>query len=364
MQRIVIQASDAGFFNLSPLGDPLAPNVFLKTAVNIAGLIESTDQGWQSRESGMYAGFGVEVRVTTDLPLDTKLGLQSPIDVTDVVFFRIENDQKSVTGTLHFPAPVTITATYDQLGVDRFGWRADLGTPITNMVRADGFLFNGGTGDDVFAPHTTILPTYGTSVLHGYEGNDQLTGSLGNDVIWGGSGDDTLFDPDGVNRILAGSGDDFARLGDGSDGGIIRGGTGNDTLVSGAGNDRLIGNAGRDVLQGGAGNDVLDGLLGRDTLDGGRGADVVNGGKGNDVLTGGEGGDRFVFDATQNGRDTITDFTPAEDILVFSGIAGPDTLTIVQTGVDTVIDWGVDGANITLQNTETASLGADDFLFL
>ncbi len=362
MARIVIRATDTGFFNLSPLGDPLAPNVFLKTAVNIAGIVESTADGWQSRESARYDSFGIDLVTMAPPPEAGTFGQQATLDITGLEYYRIEGGERIVTATMELPQPLSVTATYDRLDVGRSGWQAGAGTPLDRMLRAEGVLFEGGAGDDIFEAHIPTFPVYGTNVLRGFDGNDRLTGSLGNDRLWGGTGDDRLIDPDGVNFIFSGAGNDYAELGDGSDGSTVFGGLGDDTLVSGAGDDHLIGNAGRDTLVGGAGDDRLDGMLANDTLIGGRGDDILTGGRGSDRLTGGEGTDRFVFDTTDPGRDTITDFSDGEDILVMQGSTFDD-LSILQSGSNTVIDWGLGSSYILLENTDTALVGADDFLF-
>lgn len=76
----------------------------------------------------------------------------------------------------------------------------------------------------------------------------------------------------------------------------------------------------------------VQGTAGRDTLVGTAGDDVIEGGAGADTLTGGAGRDQFVYSSALDGVDTITDFSPAEDLLVFtkllqvSGINSPDPL--------------------------------------
>jgi hypothetical protein len=69
----------------------------------------------------------------------------------------------------------------------------------------------------------------------------------------------------------------------------------------GLGDDHIIGNAENNTLLGLDGNDAIEGYLGADTLTGGRGSDV------------------FVYsksgDSPDLGRDTITDFRPAEDLI-------------------------------------------------
>lgn len=100
---------------------------------------------------------------------------------------------------------------------------------------------------------------------------------------------------------------------------VIRGGNGNDIVYSFGGNDILFGDAGGDRLYGVNGDDDLYGGTGRDGLNGGYGSDYLSGGLDFDTLTGGAGRDYFVFDATASiyNVDTITDFTPADDTIMF-----------------------------------------------
>jgi Ca2+-binding RTX toxin-like protein len=100
----------------------------------------------------------------------------------------------------------------------------------------------------------------------------------------------------------------------------LRGAGGNDTLTGGAGNDTLTGGAGADTLNGGNGNDNLIGSGGADTL---------IGGAGNDTLSGGNGTDRFVFNAPNEGVDTITDFGNGADAIVVSNAGFGGGLTTV-----------------------------------
>ncbi|MBK1814275.1 hypothetical protein JIN84_01460 [Luteolibacter yonseiensis] len=62
----------------------------------------------------------------------------------------------------------------------------------------------------------------------------------------------------------------------------------------------------------------MRGGFGKDKLSGGAGNDVLSGGAGDDLLTGGPGADRFVFGGVDLGRDQITDFDSANDILDLS----------------------------------------------
>ena len=100
------------------------------------------------------------------------------------------------------------------------------------------------------------------------------------------------------------------------------GGVSNDTITGGLGADTLKGNSGADLLDGGDGDDLFIRGSGNDTLLGGDGNDTLTGGTDNDSLTGGAGADRFTYTATNEGVDTITDFTIAQgDVLAFQASA-------------------------------------------
>lgn len=92
---------------------------------------------------------------------------------------------------------------------------------------------------------------------------------------------------------------------------------GPDTIVADPGCDAvLVGLGGSDTLIGGDGWDVLWG----DALSAGDGL----GGNGADILTGGAGFDAFGFNRAAESRgnhiDTITDFTPGEDVIAMAGV--------------------------------------------
>lgn len=76
------------------------------------------------------------------------------------------------------------------------------------------------------------------------------------------------------------------------------------TLTPGSGSQRRI-------IRGGFGNDHLSG---------GPGADTLSGGAGDDILTGGVGSDQFVFGGVDTGRDRLTDFDPAQDLIDLSAL--------------------------------------------
>lgn len=61
-----------------------------------------------------------------------------------------------------------------------------------------------------------------------------------------------------------------------------------------------------------------DPLTGQNTIAGTSENDMITGTSSDDLITGGQGRDRFVFRAPNQGADTITDFTVAEDTLAVS----------------------------------------------
>ncbi|KQY89143.1 ExeM/NucH family extracellular endonuclease [Pelomonas sp. Root1444] len=64
----------------------------------------------------------------------------------------------------------------------------------------------------------------------------------------------------------------------------------------------------------------LGGTAGNDTIVGTDGDDVIEGGLGRDTLTGKAGANQFVYRTGSDGLDTITDFKPGVDSLVFTDL--------------------------------------------
>ena len=204
--------------------------------------------------------------------------------------------------------------------------------------------FVGSAHDDVF------LGSARGDVVEGGNGDDVLAGMGGNDVLLGGAGADTLGGGTGNDRLEGGAGGD-----------TLFGAAGDDVLFGDAefafevegGDDRLFGGAGADVLVGGRGDDVLFGQAGRDRL---------TGGEGDDTLTGGAGRDEFVVGGFGRQTDTVTDFTPGEDVLMVEGTFSVDALFIVERGADTVVylsEFDRERA-VVLEGVAPADLGPDD----
>lgn len=332
MSRIKITATDAGFFNLSPLGKSLAPNVFLKTAVNIRGEVLGADN-WQSAESAMYSDFGIDVDASA--PTSARLGMLGEVLVSGLSYYRVEEGEKVVIGSIEFAAPLHVKAQYDELADGTFGWIADAGVALQNALKTDGFVFKGGAGDDNFAPHIDMVPAYGTNILRGRGGDDTLVGGLGDDRISGGNGDDTLSDFGGQNVLFGRAGNDTIKFGDYSDESQGRGGKGDDTLISGAGDDWLFG---------------------------GKGDDVLHGGSGDNHLRGGKGDDMFVFDQSDRGTNVISDFVDGQDMLVMQGINGFTEIEVLDTDAGSIVSWG-GNSEVLLQGVAAELIDVSDFIF-
>jgi Ca2+-binding RTX toxin-like protein len=172
----------------------------------------------------------------------------------------------------------------------------------------------GGVGNDILTGNA------GTDTLHGDDGDDTLLGGSGNDSLDGDAGDDSL-DGGSVNDTLFGrAGNDTLFGGGGND--SLDGGSGTDSLDGGEDNDTLFGGSDNDTLFGDTEDDSLLGGDGNDTLIGGDGNDTLIGGDGNDTLTGGSGSDQFVYNNSNEGPDSITDF----------GFGGADAIVLSSGG--------------------------------
>lgn len=194
----------------------------------------------------------------------------------------------------------------------------------------DLWTINGLGGDDILNGNASADSIYGGS------GNDTIDGRGGADTLYGGIGNDTFYIDNLGDRIVEafGEGTDTAfssvsftmeaNLEKLTQTGIADiNVTGNDfanTLTGNAGNNSFNGGLGGDLIMGMVGNDTIYGEAGNDFLQGNDGNDLLVGGAGLDELTGGAGADRFLFDSltVSADRDTVKDFSAAEDVFVFS----------------------------------------------
>jgi Ca2+-binding RTX toxin-like protein len=174
---------------------------------------------------------------------------------------------------------------------------------IWNLLATDSYNIVGSNFDDN---------------LSGASAADTLFGGGGKDILNGNAGTDTLHGDNGDDTLLGGSGNDSLDGDAGND--SLDGGSLDDTLIGGSLDDTLFGNSEDDSLLGGSGNDSLDGDTENDTL---------IGGDGNDTLTGAGGVDQFVYNNSNEGADSITDFTITDgDVIVLSsgGFGGLTTM--------------------------------------
>lgn len=362
---IEIRASRSGFHFLSPLGDPLAPDVFLNAAPFPRGDITLPDSGTAWQSDGTLDWPAGRILLDASAALDPRADSATDTIRIDTIRYLRPGDGGAVeVGRIDLDTPLVVEVTHDPGDGTLPAWHGAAAAALAARLSAEGYRFLGSAGADHFAPARDVLPVHGPVEILGRGGDDVLSGARNDDTIRGGSGDDRITDAGGADAIWGGTGRDDISLGAWSTGSTARGGAGADILRSSNGADRLIGNAGDDRLAGGRGADRLMGNAGDDRLDGGDGDDRLVGGPGDDLMTGGDGADLFVFRAGQPGHDIITDFDPAADTLRLRGLADPAMLEIHQDGLDTVITWGDPEASLTLQYTDAAHLdGADILLF-
>jgi VCBS repeat-containing protein len=211
-----------------------------------------------------------------------------------------------------------------------------LGSTVTNSRAALN------SGNDIFISNLTA----GTIAVHGGAGNDTLIGGAGADNsalqgmigtagLVGGDGDDMLVGRDGAD-ILDGDGGndtldaDIDTVDYSQDGGtgavIVNLATGTATDSWGSTDslksiENVIGTSLADTITGSAVANVLSGGIGDDNILGEAGNDTLVGGMGADNLTGGIGINVFLYNATNEGNDLITDFASGSDKLSFSSSA-------------------------------------------
>jgi Ca2+-binding RTX toxin-like protein len=296
-------------------------------------------------------------------------------------------------------------------GIDMLSY-AGTASAVTVSLALTGAQATGGSGTDTVSGIENLIGSSFNDKLTGSSGNNIIEGGAGNDILNGGAGTDTLSYSSAASaitvslalttaQVTGGAGTDtvsaFENLIGSAFNDKLTGSSGNNTIEGGAGNDTLNGGAGTDTLSyasatsaitinlalttaqitGGAGtdtvsafenlngsgfNDKLTGNTGVNTIHGGAGVDTIDGGVGNDILygdagadilTGGAGLDRFVFDTSLSGSDTIKDFNKAEDTLDLSNLlTAYDPLTdaitqfvqISNSGANSIVKVDLDGA--------------------
>ncbi len=148
---------------------------------------------------------------------------------------------------------------------------------------------------------------------------------------------------------------------------LIDGGDGKDFIWTDGTSVEVYGGRGDDTIfcygsvsniSGGDGDDLILGGLGRETISGGRGDDTLQGGGGSDI---------FVFE-DDFGRDLVTDFSVANDVidltLVSSITSYSDLLAShLRVGSESFYISDGEGSEIELTSIEAESLNEDNFIF-
>ena len=242
-------------------------------------------------------------------------------------------------------------------------------------------MMDGGADTDTVDLSGGLTPVNFT--LDTFQNMEMVIGTTGSDTLTGSSADES-FAVAGANdsgsvgvliyqsfeNLSGGGGSDVFDVADGlGTTGSIDGGTGSDTIDYGdystavsidmnAGTATNIGGgiSGIENAAGGAANDTLTGDDNNNQLTGGDGDDTLTDGHGDDTLVGGLGNDTYVL--TPGSADEVdeTGGSPADvDVLDFSQSAGPITIDLDSTSVQTVLDVHT----LQLQGSFESFIGSD-----
>jgi Ca2+-binding RTX toxin-like protein len=269
------------------------------------------------------------------------------------------------------------------------GLTASLASPASNTGEAAG---------DTYISIEGLRGSNFNDKLTGDAHDNFLQGELGADTLNGGAGFDYADYVNATSGVTASLANPASNTGEAAGDTYtsiegLRGSKFNDKLIGNGSNNYLRGGLGADTLNGAGGFDVADyknatsgvtanlanpalntgeaagdtytsieGLRGsgfNDTLTGNGAANSLEGDGGNDRLTGGGGADKFVYQASGNGTDIITDFSGHT---AFGGGAGQDDKLTFQNLLHGTFAYRGGGAFTGTGNTEARVQGGNVYV--
>ncbi len=222
---------------------------------------------------------------------------------------------------------------------------------------------NGGT-DTVFsyvdgyrlADYVEILAVVGSARVG--------IGNVLNNTIIGSALDNTLLGGGGADTLIGGLGNDVYEITEAGDVVIENAGEGGDTVFSYVDAYVLADNVETLALAGSA--RVGLGNSGANTVIGNGLNNVLNGNGGDDVLVGGAGQDTFWHLGAGAGRDRVTDFQAASEIIVLDSGSYANFAAVIarstQVGANVVISLN-SSTSLTLENVQLNQLSSANFVF-
>lgn len=339
---IHLAATRAGFHLLNGAGMHLSPYMLLSSAANASGRMISDDgENWEWALPNPNAPYAIRATSTT---------IDGKETISEITFYRIENDQDVLIGTMTLNTPLVVDV--EPPAAPGETWKTELALPFRMAVKEQALDVSGSRGEDHFDLSDPTWSLHDTMVVGGKGGDDVITGGLGNDRLYGNTGDDVITDAHGNNILHGGWGNDHISVTNPSGQSKLYGGRGEDILSSGSGDD---------ILRGGGGDDTLIAGSGNDKLYGGSGDDHLIAGVGDDRLKGGKGHDTFEINTGMSGRTVIRDFDLEDDTLLlvnFNG--GLEELVTEQKGNHLHLTDTIGGFTLILRNTDADAFADAD----
>ncbi len=236
---------------------------------------------------------------------------------------------------------------------------------ITTGDGNDTVTINGNNNNITTGNDNDVITVGGDSnTIYSGDGDDTIEGHLNNNTITTGNGNDTVTingnnndittgdDNDVVtvggdyNTIYSGDGDDIVMIKNGSNNTIIAGsgegddiysveGTGiNNTIVYSSSSLGITVDLNQGIADGSEiGHDIISGI---DNIIGGDGNDTFVGNEFSNTISGGLGDDTYIVSLNSGARDTITDTSGVNKVII-SDVENVEDLRVTQSGDDLVI---------------------------